>query len=148
MASEWTINQLKQFHFQFDAADEDGSGKLRFREVVFLLKDNGFRGNYAEAKRIFTELDTDEDKLISREEFIAAMNKVPDKEIKGMGMRKLFKQIDKDSSGFLSVKELNSAIQDLSLDVNTEKISDILIHLCQSSEKVDYEKFLELYVNQ
>ena len=63
-------------------------------------------------------------------------------------MRKLFKEIDKDSSGFLSVKELNTAIQNLSLDVDTEKISDILIHLCQSSEKIDYEKFLELYVNQ
>lgn len=65
-----------------------------------------------------------------------------------MGMRKLFKEIDKDSSGYLTFEELNSAIQNLALNVNTEKISDILIHLCQSSEKIDYEKFLEMYVNQ
>ena len=50
MASEWTINQLKTFHVEFDAADTDKSGKLRFREVVFLLAKNGFRGNYQEAK--------------------------------------------------------------------------------------------------
>ncbi|CAE1317954.1 CPK [Acanthosepion pharaonis] len=133
---------------QFDSADTEKTGKLRFRDIVFLLARNGFRRKYNEAKRIFQELDTDEDKLISREEFMAAMDKIPEKNIKEMGMRKLFKEIDKDSSGYLTFDELNSAIQNLALDVNTEKISDILIHLCQSSEKIDYENFLEMYANQ
>lgn len=65
-----------------------------------------------------------------------------------MGMRKLFKEMDKDSSGYLTFDELNSAIQNLALDINTEKISDILIHLCRGSEKIDYENFLEMYVTQ
>ncbi|CAI9716547.1 kDa calcium-binding [Octopus vulgaris] len=65
-----------------------------------------------------------------------------------MGMRKMFNAIDKDASGFLTMKELNKAIQDIALDVDTEKISNILIHKCQTAEKIDYEKFLDLYINQ
>lgn len=148
MASEWVVNQLKTFHVEFDSADTEKTGKLRFRDIVFLLARNGFRGKYKEAKRIFQELDTDEDKLISREEFMAAMDKMPEKNIKEMGMRKLFKEMDKDSSGYLTFDELNSAIQNLALDINTEKISDILIHLCRGNEKIDYENFLEMYVTQ
>ncbi|GAB1598015.1 16 kDa calcium-binding protein-like [Argonauta hians] len=148
MASQWTVEQLKKFNVDFDEADTDKSGTLRFREVVLLLTKNGHRGGYNEAKRLFTEMDLDNDHVISRQEFEEAMKKLPDKKVKEMGMRKMFNSIDKDSSGHLTMKELNKAIQDIALDVDTERISNILIHQCQTSEKIDYEKFLELYVNQ
>ncbi|XP_029643333.1 16 kDa calcium-binding protein [Octopus sinensis] len=148
MASEWTVGKLKEFNVDFDEADKDKNGTLRFKEIVDLLSKNGYRGDYGQTKRLFTELDLDNDHVISRKEFEEAMKKIPDKKVKEMGMRKMFNAIDKDASGFLTMKELNKAIQDIALDVDTEKISNILIHQCQTAEKIDYEKFLDLYINQ
>lgn len=58
-------------------------------------------------------------------------------------MRRAFKKLDKDGSGFLTRDEiLDAASNDAELDVSAEKISDMLIYLVKDDDKkVDILKF-------
>lgn len=50
MASSWTRDTIHKYGLQFDEADTDKSGNLKYREVVTVLVKSGFRGRDAEVK--------------------------------------------------------------------------------------------------
>lgn len=63
-------------------------------------------------------------------------------------MRRAFKKLDKDGSGFLTRDEiLDAASNEAELDVSAEKISDMLIYLVKDDDKkVDFLKFSNVTV--
>lgn len=50
VGEDWVAKQLEKYALNFDEADTDKNGSLRFREIVFALVKGGFRGSYNEAK--------------------------------------------------------------------------------------------------
>lgn len=63
-------------------------------------------------------------------------------------LRRAFKKLDKDGSGFLTRDEiLDAASNEAELDVSAEKISDMLIYLVKDDDKkVDFLKFSNVTV--
>ncbi|KAL5005997.1 hypothetical protein ScPMuIL_017155 [Solemya velum] len=144
----WTERQLSSYGIDFDKADKDKSGTLKFDEVLAVLKASGFRGSDEDAMCIFKELDTNKDSLISKVEFSRVMKKVPKVTMKEMALRRAFKLLDKDHSGFLTRDEIIEATKKHSgLDVSAEKIADLLLYLVKEDDdqKVNYEEFLVVF---
>lgn len=55
--------------------------------------------------------------------------------------------LDSDNSGYLSKDELMDGIKNADLDVQAEKIADLLVHLVKEDKdkRVSYEEFIDVY---
>ncbi|XP_076452930.1 uncharacterized protein LOC143288394 [Babylonia areolata] len=148
MGAEWVQQQLEKFRFSFDEADRDKSGWLSLDEVVQVLTKHGFKGTKDQAKELFSQLDVNNDQKLTRQEFSAALDRLPRVTIKEFVLRKTFQQLDKDGSGKLSRTEIEDATKgEGGLDVPTEKIAQLLIVLSKDTKDdvVDYEEFLQVF---
>ncbi|KAK7113110.1 uncharacterized protein [Littorina saxatilis] len=148
MSEDWAQQQLEKFKVSFEEADRDKSGFLSFDEVFNIISKNGFKGTKDEAKKLFAQLDVDNDQKLSHDEFTSAMKKLPRMTVKEYVLRKAFKQLDKDDSGTLSRQEIESAAkQEAGLDISAGKIADLLVMLSKDTKDnvVDYEEFLSAW---
>jgi len=148
MSEQWAQQQVEKFSFSFDQADVDKNGSLSFTEVFNILKSVGFNGSEKEAQFIFGHLDRNHDDKISKFEFTAAMNNLPRVNLKVFVLRRAFKTLDKDGSGFLTRQEiLEATVRDCGLDIAAEKISDLLLYLIKEDDdnKVSFEEFLHVF---
>lgn len=145
--SKWAQRHLSRVEEDFEEVDKDKSGSLDFDEVYNVLQKSGFKGTQDEAKRIFQSLDVDKNEKISKDEYVKSMAKVPKIDFKQIVLRRAFKKLDKDGSGFLTRDEiLDAASNEAELDVSAEKISDMLIYLVKDDDKkIDYEEFLNIW---
>merc|ERR1712179_727507 len=109
------------------------------------------KGTQDESKRLFQELDTDKSSTISKAEFTKAMSGVPKITMREIVLRRAFKKIDADGSGFITREEImeNCLGEEAAIDIPSEKISDMLIYLVKDNDKkIDYEEFLKLFVKK
>ncbi|XP_022320006.2 neo-calmodulin-like [Crassostrea virginica] len=145
--TKYVQRHLSRIQEDFDEVDKDKSGTLDFPEVCDVLQKSGFKGTQSEAKRIFTSLDVDKNNKISKDEYVKSMAKVPKIDFKQIVLRRAFKKMDKDGSGFLTRDEiLDAASNEAGIDVSAEKLSDMLIYLVKDEDKkIDYEEFLNLF---
>ncbi|XP_033728562.1 calmodulin-like [Pecten maximus] len=145
--SVWTQRHLSRVVDDFEAADKDKSGSLTFGEVCDVLMVAGFKGTEEQARKIFCELDTDKNNKISKNEFSKAMSRVPRVDFKILVLRRAFKKIDADGSGFLNREEiLKAASEDVGLNVTAEKISEMLLAITNDADKkISYEEFLDIW---
>lgn len=143
----WTQRHLSRVADDFDAADRDKSGALTFEEVCDVLKTAGFKGTEEQARKIFCQLDTDKNNKISKKEFSTALERVPKVDFKILVLRRAFKKIDADNSGYLTRDEiLKAASADVGLNVTAEKISDMLLAITEDADKkIYYEEFLDIW---
>ncbi|KAK3789927.1 hypothetical protein RRG08_004039 [Elysia crispata] len=147
MTDQWAQQQVEKFVFDFDRADKDKNGSLSCQEVIDVLKAVGFKGTDEEAQSIFTHLDKNKDARISKSEFKASMDKLPKLSIKEFVLRKTFKSLDKDNSGYLTKTEVMDALKsDSGINISAKIISDILIYISKEDddEKVAYDEFLRV----
>ncbi|KAK3082616.1 hypothetical protein FSP39_000580 [Pinctada imbricata] len=148
--SAWAQRHLSRVESDFKEADKDKSGALDFQEVYNVLLKSGFKGSQDEAKEIFKEVDTDKNKKISRNEFTKAMSNVPPIDFKEIVLRRAFKKLDTDGSGYLTMNEIMDATKsDAGIDVAAEKIAELEIYLIKDADKkISYEEFLSVYVKK
>ncbi|CAC5413738.1 CPK [Mytilus coruscus] len=145
--SVWAQRHISRIEENFKQADKDNSGTLQLSEVIQVLRNSGFKGSDEEAKKIFSEIDTDKNQVVSRVEFKNAMSKVPKIDFKTLVMRRSFKHLDADGSGFLTRDEiLAAATNECGLDVKAEMISDMLLALIKDDDKkINYDEFLDIW---
>ncbi|RUS84578.1 hypothetical protein EGW08_007673, partial [Elysia chlorotica] len=135
MTEKWAQEQVQKFVFDFERADKDKNGSLSHQEVVDVLKAVGFKGTDEEAKSLFDHLDKNKDARISKSEFKASMDKLPKLSIKEFVLRKTFKTLDKDNSGYLTKTELMDALKaESGIDISPNIISDILIFITKEDD--------------
>lgn len=148
--SFWLQNQLSAFEQKFSDADKDKSGSLSYDEVVEVLKNAGFKGTDEQYKAIFRFADANKDSKISRNEYMTAVKSAPKISLKQILLRRAFKKIDKDNSGFLTKDEIMAAAKsEVGLNLSAEKIAEMLIALVKDDDaKLDYEEFLEHFSYQ
>ncbi|XP_048778340.2 16 kDa calcium-binding protein-like [Ostrea edulis] len=145
--SVWVQRHLSRVQEDFDEVDKDKSGSLDFPEVCNVLQKSGFKGTPEEAKRIFQTLDVDKNSKISKDEYVNSMAKIPQIDFKQIALRRAFRKLDKDGSGFLTRDEiLDAASNEAEINVSADKISDMLIYLVKDNDKkIDYEEFLNIW---
>jgi calcium-dependent protein kinase len=133
----------------FDKLDVDGNGKITkdelFKGLSSLIKSENLK---SDIKQIFLNLDIDNNKYISYEEFIRG---AVDKKIfmNDKLLKYAFQYFDKDNSGEITLDELSSIFKDhiKNKDCKSELIN-ILKEVDINNDKViDFEEFTKLMVN-
>ncbi|XP_076459202.1 16 kDa calcium-binding protein-like [Babylonia areolata] len=149
MCAEWTQQHLKKFNVTFEETDKDHSGSLSLDEVANVLQKNGFKGKKEDAKALFKQLDLNKDDKVTRDEFSAAISKLPRITVREYVLRKAFNSLDKDSSGKLSRAEIESAMKTSGCDdvkMSRARLDQLLAELERDTKDnvVDYEEFLRV----
>lgn len=144
--SYWLKRHLSAFEEKFVKADKDKNGSLCFSEISALLREAGFKGTEEDLQAIFRFADTDNDRKISRSEYVQVVKQAPKIKLQEIVLRRAFKKLDKDGSGFLSRDEIIAATQsqETGLNIPSEKLSGLLVNLVTDADgKISYEEFLE-----
>ncbi|KAL8585013.1 hypothetical protein ACOMHN_043649 [Nucella lapillus] len=155
MSAEWTQQHIQKFIASFEEADKDKSGSLSMDEVVSVLEKNGFKGSKKDAEVLFRQLDVNRDQKLTRDEFSAAVKKLPRVSVKEFVLRKAFRCLDKDGSGKLSRGELEEALKAVGtispgcrkegqVAISRDKLEQLIAQLDSDPKDnlVDYEEFL------
>ena len=133
----------------FDKLDTDGKGKITKEELYkglrMFLKSNDLEKDINE---IFLNLDIDNDKYISYEDFIRA---AVDKNIflKEEILKFAFQYFDKDNSGAITIDELEVVFKDSIKSKDCKKeLDNILKEVdCNNDNVIDFEEFKKLMNN-
>ncbi|KAL3312590.1 hypothetical protein Ciccas_008817 [Cichlidogyrus casuarinus] len=121
-------------YLQFEIADTDNSGSLSLEEVRHIVADQ----NHAD--QFMDKFDLDKDGIVTMEEFKEVLGIVnapmPD-------FRKVFSDVDKDSSGSVSIQELKIHFKESGHEVELPKLEDYLKKYDKDGNgQLEYREFL------
>ncbi|CAH8460997.1 unnamed protein product [Dicrocoelium dendriticum] len=133
---------LKILEHKFDAIDTNHDKKLSLKEITNFLQAFGF--NERQARDFMKEFDTNNDGVISREEFSKACRNIKASHLDEAKMRRLFKLMDVDKSGKVDIAELKAYLVKQRADVYTEEVKEWIVqHDKDKDGKLNYEEFID-----
>jgi len=130
----------------FEVIDKDGDGVITSEELYEVLKQVDKDISRQEVKEVIIAVDVNGDDVLTLDEFLSARinRKVMQKEER---LRKLFKCLDLDDSGLLSVDEVCAALESARgkkvMKMEVEKLikeADV-----NHDGEIDYEEFLAMF---
>lgn len=128
----------------FDEADADGSGSLSFSELLKVLRKKGYRGGDEDIKKYFDACDRSDDDKISKEEYLIAMNVIPDKDHKQASMRQVFREFDVDGSGEISKGDLRKVFAEMGRNLSQEEVDRMMANADVDGDgTMNYDEFIE-----
>ena len=161
--SEADFNNIRSI---FQSWDTSGDGIITVSELRQSLSAAGHDFRLKEVQEIVKTADRDGDGRIDFEEFLGMMAKscensekeakeevriVSDKEASAKDYQRsmaAFKVFDKNDDGFIDLNELKAAMEDLQLEEDPEKISNLMKALDENGDSViDYVEFGRLVHN-
>ncbi|XP_005092223.1 calmodulin-A [Aplysia californica] len=107
----------------------------------------GFKGTDQDIAQMFLEIDTDQDKLISWDEFTDALFKRNPKEVTRSELETTFKGLDKDGSGKLDRGEVRQLAQSVGMDISEEGLDKLLSKADPNGDGVSYQEFLDAWAS-
>ncbi|BFZ02163.1 hypothetical protein BsWGS_05202 [Bradybaena similaris] len=107
-----------------------------------------YQGSDQDIAQIFLEIDENQDRLISLEEFRKSMTAKSPKEIERATLEDEFKLLDKDGSGTLNRIEIKRLCVEVGLKLS-EKCLDELINAADHNKDgvISYDEFLQAWYN-
>jgi len=123
----------------------NGGGPITIQQLNDTLKkvNSNFNMSDKELAAIFTEIDTDNSKTISWEEFSTALTKRNPKEVQEAELKSLFQAKDNDNSGKLDKAEVKQMCIDSGMKWNEETLDRILNDGDKDGDgKIDFSEFL------
>merc|ERR1740129_1639356 len=141
----WSLSREDRMHVrdQFLEIDTDRGGTIQLNEFKKVLEEN-FSIDCAEAERLFSSLDTDNDEEICYSEFLAAATQDRVRLHEDV-LRKTFARFDSDESGEITVENLRQVLGDTFEDVHVEEL--LREADTRGTGSISYEAFLE-YLQQ
>lgn len=138
----------------FKRFDKDNNGNLDLEEMARVFRVLSPSFNIKEIKTLLDELDTGGDGKVSRQEFMVWLRKEGENAIyvkkailANTGLRweqrirQTFDKYDTDGEGFLDMKELSKALQNLG-SLTTEEVRNVCVSLDASGDgNVSFEEF-------
>ncbi|KAH9509615.1 hypothetical protein Btru_044011 [Bulinus truncatus] len=101
-----------------------------------------FKGDDSEIAQIFLEIDVNNDKLVTWEEFSSALNAKNPKEVTRAELELVFKELDKDGSGRLEKGEIRRLCQQEGLDISEDDLNDLMQEADPNGDGVSIDEFL------
>ncbi|XP_071086917.1 calmodulin-4-like [Haliotis cracherodii] len=147
--NQLTLNQLQIYTRMFKEVDLNHDGRLNKSEVKGLCVELGFDYDDSQVKQLFSELDKDKSGDVTLDEFLAAMQPIKKEKKRCATFRRMFRRMDLNKDGFLSVSELHrslsSAVNEGEQPLSAQEVKDIIAQVDVNGDgKLDYEEFLML----
>ncbi|CAG5128654.1 unnamed protein product [Candidula unifasciata] len=100
------------------------------------------------AAEMFLEIDKNQDRLISWEEFEKALLAKDPKEVTRAELEEVFKSVDKDGSGKLNKNEVKRLCQESGLKLSDERLDELINEADHNNDgEIGYEEFLQTWFN-
>ena len=109
MAEKLSEEQVAEFKEAFDKFDKDKDGTISVQELGTVMQELGLKPSEAELKVLIARLDTDNNGIISFQEFLEAMATGLQTSDTEEDLREIFRAFDQDNDGYISVDELRQA---------------------------------------
>ncbi|XP_076461795.1 neo-calmodulin-like [Babylonia areolata] len=147
--SHLTSKERELYSKVFLEMDKDGNGWLSVDELTEGCQQLGFHLTDDEAEASFCAIDANNDGKVTLDEFLAIMGHIEDsnpqakKEAK---LRRTFRDMDKDGSGFLSEKELTDGLRHNGYNVSRDQVRRLVHELDADSDgKISFEEFIHMF---
>lgn len=142
--------ELKDLKEKFIAMDKDSNGSISLSELREVLKRRGSTMSESEVQMTMSLADVNGDGRLDFHEFLAATLQ-PEKLQEELSLYHAFQHFDKDNSGYITIDEVQAALQSMQHDDDGEVYEQILevIALCDKDEngRIDYQEFCEMMRN-
>uniref|UniRef100_A0A0B7BT72 EF-hand domain-containing protein n=1 Tax=Arion vulgaris TaxID=1028688 RepID=A0A0B7BT72_9EUPU len=103
-----------------------------------------FQGTDQDIARLFLEIDANEDKQVTWEEFVHAVTAKDAKEVTRVELEAQFQSLDVDKSGKLNKYEVKSLCQKLNVKVSDQQLDDLIDRADHNDDgEISYDEFLQ-----
>jgi len=124
----------------FDTLDKNSDGFLDYDEITLALESSCIPTNPAVVKTIFRKLDSNNDGLISVQEFKEFSRK------KDMELRSMFDQFDHTQTGSINTTDIRIALEKLGCDTDEFSVNSLIKQMDVDGDGVvSYEEFTRFY---
>ena len=142
---------LEEYQEVFDSYDVNGNGVIEKKEMEAVLQRLGQPATDKQIESVFKKLNTDDDKVISFDEFIWFMkeyhlskNKTDTDEVVGV-----FQVFDKNNNGVLSIREFKHILTDLGNKFSEEEVEEMFKEVDLDRDgNISYKEFVEFWQEQ
>ncbi|XP_046543709.1 calmodulin-4-like [Haliotis rubra] len=148
--NQLTLKQMQMYTKMFKEVDLNHDGRLNRSEVKGLCVELGFSYDDSQVKQLFSELDKDKSGDVTLDEFLFAMQPITNGKKRCATFRRMFRRMDVNKDGFLSVSELHralaSAVGEGEEPLSAQEVKDMIAHVDVNGDgRLDYEEFLLLF---
>ncbi|XDA82288.1 hypothetical protein R6Z07F_012207 [Ovis aries] len=145
MAEKLSEEQVAEFKEAFDKFDKDKDGTISVQELGTVMQEVGLKPSEAELKVLIARLDTDNNGIISFQEFLEAMAAGLQTSDTEEDLREIFRAFDQDNDGYISVDELRQATAQLGEKLSQDEL-DAMIREADVDQdgRVNYEEFVRI----
>ncbi|CAI9154134.1 unnamed protein product [Rangifer tarandus platyrhynchus] len=145
MAEKLSEEQVAEFKQAFDRFDKDKDGTINVQDLGTVMQELGLKLSEAELKGIITQLDTDNNGVISFQEFLGAMASELQTSATEEGLKEIFRALDQDNDGYISVDELRQATSQLEEKMSQDEL-DAMIREADVDQdgRVNYKEFVRI----
>lgn len=124
----------------FDLIDTNKDGLLTEDEVISTLYNSGIPVSKKLVNRIFDECDLDQNRIITRDEFMAFYKKQDEK------LKSIFNLVDHNGDGHLSIEEFQRALKNFDPSIKDEEINLLVDRMdADKSRTISYQEFMFYY---
>lgn len=142
MASELSATELEELRGTFKLFDKDGSGSISNDELGAILRARGLDLSADQLSDLVKKYDTNGDGDIDFEEFAKLMAESDVAETARFAQ--LFKSIDTDSSGSVSVSELRTALENKGVGLSEQQLQQMIQYAdTDGNGELSFEEFLK-----
>ncbi|XP_065061419.1 calmodulin-like [Rhopilema esculentum] len=150
MSKKLSEEQIKEFREAFLVFDKDGDGTVTVSEIGLVMKSLGQNPSEAEIKSMVQEVDTKGQGEIDFDDFCVLMQRMSgdsgESEDAYDETKETFKAFDKSGNDKITVSDLKSVLENLSVKLTTDELNGILEELESVGSELEYSDFTKIFM--
>ncbi|XP_074503412.1 calmodulin-alpha-like isoform X2 [Sebastes fasciatus] len=140
MADQFTEEEIAGYKKAFDVFDHDGNGQITTKELGKAMCSAGQNPTKAELKEIIRAMDTGGNGTIEFQEFLTMITRKMKDTHDEEGTRELFRDFDKDGSGYITAAEVRQVMAKLGVKLTAEEVDKMIKELdIDGDGRINYE---------
>ncbi|WAQ95014.1 CALL5-like protein [Mya arenaria] len=137
---------LKKYLDFFWSVDEYKFGAFTVHQLAYRLGCSGHRLTNQQIARMFSDLDQDNDMLVSLDEFLTDMAKPKRQTLSKSELKVWFDRFDTDHDGYVTRKDIMETVESLGAYMLTPHLDEFMKHdRSGNMERLDFEEFCFAY---
>lgn len=136
---------MQEYRKAFAIFDRDNSGTIELLEVLTLLRSLGHDTDHEDARRAIAFVDKNCNGSMEFCEFLQLIEMVQNTEDSEEKLVEVFRVIDQDGDGYISMGDLKEVIGGLQLNMTTQDLEEMLAEVDRDGDGlVDFDEFIKV----